>query len=90
MEPDEDKPRNTCKLRPLAISDPRAAEEISSLMLEFSRRLEETVKLVHDTCSLDEWKEYKRVAGTIYLEIFVWILEPLYKKYPSLKPEDWD
>jgi len=40
---------------------------------------------VHNTCSVDEWKAYKEAAGRIYFEMFVYVLEPLFKKHPSLK-----
>ena len=72
------------------ISDFAAAQKISQLMLEFSKQLETSTELVHSTCSLDEWKAYKRAAARIYIEMFVYVLEPLFKKHSSLKPPDWD
>lgn len=72
------------------ISEPSTAKEISDVMLEFSKKLEDSAELVHNTCSLDEWKAYKKAAAAIYFEVFVSVLEPLYKKHPSLKPPDWD
>jgi hypothetical protein len=72
------------------ISDASAAREVSQAMLEFSKKMEDTAELVHNTCPLEEWKAYKKAAAGIYIEMFVSVLEPLYKKHPSLKPPDWD
>jgi hypothetical protein len=86
MEPNE-----SCPLHGVnTLSNPRVAAEISSMMLDFSKRLEESTELVHRNCSADEWKAYKKAAATIYVEMFVNVLEPLYKKHPALKPADWD
>lgn len=90
MEPDDGNTTERCALKDvLAISDPLAAREISALMLDFSDKLEKSVELVRDTCSVDEWKAYAKVAGGVYIDLFVWVLEPLYKKHPSLKPPNW-
>ena len=72
------------------ISDFSTAQKISQLMLEFSKELEISAELVHTTCSLDEWTAYKKAAAGIYFEMFVYVLEPLFKKHPSLKPPGWD
>ena len=72
------------------ISDPVVAEEISSIMLGFTKKLEESTELVRRSCSAEESKVYKKAAATIYIEMFVNVLEPLYKKHPSLKPPNWD
>jgi hypothetical protein len=74
----------------LAISDATAAREVSTMMLEFGSRLEQSTELVHSSCSVEEWKAYKRAAATIYADMFIYVLEPLYKEHPSLKPPEWD
>jgi hypothetical protein len=75
---------------PNVISNPSTARQISDIMLEFTKQLEESTELVRTTCSVAEWKAYKKAAATIYGEMFLSLLEPLYKKHPSLKPPGWD
>jgi hypothetical protein len=91
MEFRENEQEKACSLTSEhVISDSSTAEKISELMLAFSKKLEDSAELVHSTCSMDEWKAYKKAAAGIYFEMFVSVLEPLYKKHPSLKPPDWD
>ena len=91
MQADENQEEKACLLpNKYAISDISTAEKISQLMLAFSKELEDSTELVHSTCSLEEWKAYKKAAAGIYIEMFVSVLEPLFKKHPSLKPSDWD
>jgi hypothetical protein len=91
MQANENQDDQACLLaNKYAISDFSTAQKISLLMLEFSKQLETSTELVHSTCSLDEWKAYKKAAAGIYVEMFASVLEPLFKKHPSLKPPDWD
>jgi hypothetical protein len=91
MQPNEDKQKKGCSLAiGYAISDFSTAQKISQVMLDFSKELEASTELVHGTCTVDEWKAYKKAAAGIYIEMFVSVLEPLYSRHPSLKPPDWD
>ena len=62
------------------------AKQISELMLEIGDRLDRSVAVVHENCSLEEFSVYRRIVGTLMDEILLSVLNPLYGEHPSLKP----
>jgi hypothetical protein len=64
------------------------AKQINDMMIEFSGRLNQSIKLVMDNCDDDEFKRYRRTVGKIMGEMFVEIMTPIYKEYPELTPEE--
>lgn len=62
------------------------AREISSLMLELSGKLNESIVLVASDGNADETEYYKKTVGRIMGDLFVEIMRPIYKEYPDLKP----
>jgi hypothetical protein len=88
---EDDKNEKSCSLTwEHSISDFSAAREISDLMQDFTKKLEYSADVVNRTCPEAEWRAYKKAVGTIYFEMFLLVLEPLYKQHPSLKPPNWD
>ncbi len=67
------------------ISDPAAARRISSLMLDVSRRLDDSIYDVMAS-SPDNVEKYKRVIGALLRNIPLEVLNPLYKTHPDIKP----
>jgi hypothetical protein len=74
----------------LIISNQEIASKLCHLMDEVFHRLEESVLLVRDTCEPSEAAVYQRVVGRIAMPILMDVLGPLYDRYPTLKPSDWD
>ena len=72
------------------ISDSGLAKEISDLMLDIFRRIDESCATVRARCSADEASAYQKAAGRIAAEVVMDVLEPLYEKNPTLKPHNWD
>jgi hypothetical protein len=72
------------------ISNVDVARQISELMLELFRRVDESVDMVKATCSPEEAAAYQKAAGRVAGPIVMDVLEPLYNKNPMLKPADWD
>lgn len=72
------------------ISDGTIAKQISDLMLDVYRRLEESVGTVKKSCPPEEHAAYKRAVGKVVARIVFDVVEPLYEKNPALKPADWD
>lgn len=70
------------------IKNKATASEISTLMLNLGARLNESTRLVKDTCDEEDFKIYRRAAGAIMAEILVEVLNPLYAEHPSLKPPE--
>lgn len=72
------------------ISDSATAKQISELMLDLFRRVDESVAMVKKACSPEETATYQKAAGRVAGPIVMDVLEPLYKEHPSLKPPNWD
>ena len=72
------------------ISNSDVAKQISDLMLDIFRRVDESVATVKTKCPLDEALVYKKAVGRVAGPIVMEVLEPLYAKHPSLKPSNWD
>lgn len=64
------------------------AEKISALMLEYGEKLDNSVKLVMDTSSTEEFEAYRNAVGQIMGTMLVDIMNPLYREYPDLKPPE--
>jgi hypothetical protein len=64
------------------------AESVLALMLEYSGKLDESVQLVKDTCTEDEFIDYRRAVGTIMGEMCIDIIWPIYREYPDLDREE--
>ena len=65
------------------------AKRVSGLMLQLTDQLNESVRLVQETCPEGEFVRYRRAVGTIKGEILE-VINPLYAMHPSLKPPDFD
>jgi hypothetical protein len=72
------------------ISDANIAKQISDLMLELFRRIDESVAMVRKHCPAGEAAAYQKAAGRVAGPIVMDVLEPLYEKNPVLKPHNWD
>jgi len=72
------------------ISDTDTAKQISDLMLDLFRRVDESIATIKTTCSPEEAAAYSKAAGRVACSIVMDVLEPLYQKHPSLKPRNWD
>lgn len=74
----------------IMISNANVAKQISDLMLELFRRVDESVAMVRETCTPEEAAAYQKAAGRVVGPIVMDVLEPLYAKHPVLKPHNWD
>ncbi len=70
------------------IRDPKIAQQISNLMLEFQSRLDNSIAMVRANCSPEEFANYRRAVGRVMGEMLLAVLNPLYKEHPSLKPPE--
>jgi hypothetical protein len=70
------------------IQNPDVASQISSLMLEISERVNESMRLVQAECSDEEFKKYRLASGYILGYAYTDVLVPLYEEHPDLKPEE--
>ncbi len=66
------------------------AAEVTKDLIEISARLDKTAGFIKANCSDEEFRTYRHAVGVAMGEIYLAILEPLFKEHPSLIPADWD
>lgn len=71
------------------ISDPQIATQISRLMLDIFRQVDESLALVRERCPPEEVAAYQKATGLVAGPIVMDVLEPLYRRHPELKPGNW-
>ena len=69
------------------VSDKNTAILISELMLRFGKELDESVAVVESHCDEGEFESYREVVGLIMGVMLIKIMNPLYEKYPEIKPD---
>ena len=72
------------------IENPEIAKYVSQFFLNINGELDESILTVEKGTSPAELQAYKRGVGYVMYEVFDKILEPLYLRYPSLKPPEWE
>jgi hypothetical protein len=70
------------------INDPEVAKQISELMLECGKKLDQSVKLVVENCTKQELFDYRRAVAKIMGNMLTEIMNPLYETHPDLKPKE--
>lgn len=70
------------------ISKKETAVEVDKMMRECSALLNESIRRVMETCPDEEFKEYRRVIGRIMGSVYFDVLEPIYRQYPELEPDE--
>lgn len=66
----------------------QVAEQVPALMLEYSGKLDQSVQLVKDTCTEEEFLDYRKAVGRIMGEMCVEIMWPIFHEYPDLEPDE--
>jgi hypothetical protein len=66
------------------------AKQINQVMLEHSQELDESVRLVLETCTTEEFEAYRDAVGQIMGTMLLDIMNPIYLEHPELKPSDLD
>lgn len=64
------------------------AKVISDLMIDCGGKLDESVSMVRDNCSPEEFRMYRTAIGKVMGEILLEVLNPLYKLHPDIKPTE--
>ena len=63
------------------------AEKLSILLLKIVEKLDQSAAYVQDKDSNEEWNKYRDAVGKAMGEICLELEEPLWKRFPNLKPE---
>ena len=69
------------------IRDKAVASEVSKLMLDYGAKLDESLHIVKERCSPEEFTEYRKVVGKILGEMLD-VMNPIYIQHPDLKPPE--
>lgn len=64
------------------------AREITTLMLETTDKLDQSVRRMQAQLPPAEFGMYGRAVGTILADIIMEVLDPLYAEHPDLKPPE--
>lgn len=65
----------------------RYASEISDLMLEFSGRLNCSLRVIMEECPAQDFSDYRNAVGKIMEIMLLDVMNPIYKQHPDLKPD---
>ena len=71
------------------ISDEAIAAKVNAELLNVVEQLNESIILVMETCQDEEFKAYRLAMARVLGEIFE-ILDPLYRRHPTIKPPEFD
>ncbi|WP_417505433.1 hypothetical protein [Marinomonas gallaica] len=63
------------------------AEELSVVLLKVVGLLDQTAAFVRDKDSTENWEKYRRAVGKAMGEIYLEMEEPLWERFPHLKPK---
>jgi hypothetical protein len=72
------------------IRNPDTAKQISDLIHEVFRRLDESTQLVKSTCSAGDFAVHNKSIGRVLGAVVMDVMEPLYADNPTLKPLHWE
>lgn len=70
------------------IKDNVFAKIISDLVLRYGKDLNQSVALIKDNCSEEEFKVYRNAVGKVMGELLIEVMNPLYRSHPDLKPDE--
>jgi hypothetical protein len=68
----------------------KSAEIVSREMLGIAAKLDESIALLAPHLSEEDYANYRGAVGELMGRMLLEFLNPLYKQYPSLKPERLD
>ena len=69
------------------IEEKDIATEINSIILDIYVKLEDSVRLVREKCGENGVTEYRKAIAMVMGSIVLDVMNPLYLKYPDLKPK---
>lgn len=70
------------------IKDKKICEHIISEMNNCAVSLDQTIRMVQEQCSQDEFEKYRKAAGFVLGYIYTDVLRPIYRDHPDLEPSD--
>jgi len=68
------------------IENEEIAAKISDLMIEYYKKISESITLVKENCPPEEFKSYRLASAKVLAPMILEVMDPLYAKHPHLKP----
>ena len=65
----------------------QTAAQLIAVMTEVGDKLNDSVRLVRDESDSDSFNSYRDSVGKVMGIMFFDIMNPIFEKYPELKPE---
>lgn len=62
------------------------AKSIVELVFDYGGKLNDSMLLVRESATEDEFSDYRRAVGTVLASAFANILDPIFAEYPDLRP----
>jgi hypothetical protein len=72
----------------MMIESSDVAQQISSLMLDVSAKINDSMFLVRDRCTNQEFEQYRTVCAKVLGYLLIDILNPIYAAHPEMKPKE--
>jgi hypothetical protein len=69
------------------ISRKATARRVERTMRKCSRELDESIRLVMNTCPQAEFKAYRKIIGQIMGAIYLDVMRPIHRRFPDLEPK---
>jgi hypothetical protein len=66
------------------------AKQLSDEMNDIMGRLDNSIRLVMDNGTQEEFTGFRAAVGRVMGALVLDVLNPLYEKYPEVKPEGYD
>lgn len=63
------------------------AQSIVELVFDYGGKLNDSMLLVRESATEEEFGDYRRAVGAVLASAFANILDPIFAEYPDLKPD---
>lgn len=63
------------------------AQSIVGLVFDYGGRLNDSMLLVRESATEEEFGDYRRAVGTVLASAFENILDPIFAEYPDIRPD---
>lgn len=70
------------------VHDHDIAKQLIDTLDGCSERINESIRLVRDKCSDEEFLLYQKAAGFVMGYIYTDVVAPIYKEHPDLEPPE--
>lgn len=70
------------------IEDERIAQEIVAALIDCSSKLNESIRLVRQKCTDEEFQKYRKGTGFVMGYLYTEVLAKIYRKHPQLEPRE--